>query len=351
MQSTASTAVRRRSVGGRRRADATGATSIIDVVGAEQPLGIDRAEREGHPARDRQDHPGRERAPGRGARSARRRRRAGPARQPPSAAAPAQPATTLPGSRLGHRQPRERHPLRARDLASSTRRCRSSSTRCMAGAKRQVLIEATVAEVQLRNEYQRGIEWQRLQSSGISIGQPGSTPTTSATPGFTPARASVRGFVSSGGSFTADAASCWSSSATCKRALQPEAVGAQQPDGDPARHARHHLLHDHALDAADHLRRRRRRHDVRPGFVHHHAERRRRGIHDGGAAADQRDRLRWCSTCGRPSGGGSTRDAIRTRRCRRADRRRSQRHPGFRDARVRLDPAPAERPDRRARRA
>jgi general secretion pathway protein D len=36
----------------------------------------------------------------------------------------------------------------------------------MAGAKRQVLIEATVAEVQLRNEYQRGIDWQRIASSG-----------------------------------------------------------------------------------------------------------------------------------------------------------------------------------------
>ena len=36
----------------------------------------------------------------------------------------------------------------------------------MAGAKRQVLIEATVAEVQLRNDYQRGISWERLATSG-----------------------------------------------------------------------------------------------------------------------------------------------------------------------------------------
>lgn len=44
----------------------------------------------------------------------------------------------------------------------------------LAGAKRQVLIEATVAEVQLRNEYQRGIEWQRLRSgmTGIEIRSP-----------------------------------------------------------------------------------------------------------------------------------------------------------------------------------
>jgi general secretion pathway protein D len=37
----------------------------------------------------------------------------------------------------------------------------------MAGAKRQVLIEATVAEVQLRNEYQRGIEWSKLRPAGV----------------------------------------------------------------------------------------------------------------------------------------------------------------------------------------
>ena len=45
----------------------------------------------------------------------------------------------------------------------------------MAGAKRQVLIEATVAEVQLRNEYQRGIEWSKLRpagTGGISFQQP-----------------------------------------------------------------------------------------------------------------------------------------------------------------------------------
>ena len=34
----------------------------------------------------------------------------------------------------------------------------------LAGAKRQVLIEATVAEVQLSNQYQRGIDWPRLRS-------------------------------------------------------------------------------------------------------------------------------------------------------------------------------------------
>jgi general secretion pathway protein D len=72
----------------------------------------------------------------------------------------------------------------------------------LVGAKRQVLIEATVAEVQLRNEYQRGISWQSLRSSGISISQPPVTPTTAATPGFNPTPFFIR-FVSSGGGFNA----------------------------------------------------------------------------------------------------------------------------------------------------
>jgi general secretion pathway protein D len=56
----------------------------------------------------------------------------------------------------------------------------------LAGAKRQVLIEATVAEVQLRSEYQRGIEWSRLRSgvTGFTLIQPPIPPTTSLTPGF-----------------------------------------------------------------------------------------------------------------------------------------------------------------------
>jgi MSHA biogenesis protein MshL len=56
----------------------------------------------------------------------------------------------------------------------------------LVGAKRQVLIEATVAEVQLRNEYQRGIEWTRLRSgqTGLELRQPQIAPLTAATPGF-----------------------------------------------------------------------------------------------------------------------------------------------------------------------
>jgi len=42
----------------------------------------------------------------------------------------------------------------------------------MTNAKRQVLIEATLAEVQLNNEYQRGIDWQRLRTNAASAGVP-----------------------------------------------------------------------------------------------------------------------------------------------------------------------------------
>ena len=42
----------------------------------------------------------------------------------------------------------------------------------MTNAKRQVLIEATVAEVQLNNEYQRGIDWQRLRTNATQTGVP-----------------------------------------------------------------------------------------------------------------------------------------------------------------------------------
>ena len=73
----------------------------------------------------------------------------------------------------------------------------------LSGAKRQVLIEATVAEVQLRNEYQRGIEWQKLRpgASGLELRAPGTPPTTSATPGFNP-NPFLIGFVSRSGNFS-----------------------------------------------------------------------------------------------------------------------------------------------------
>jgi MSHA biogenesis protein MshL len=42
----------------------------------------------------------------------------------------------------------------------------------MTNARRQVLIECTVAEVQLNNEYQRGIDWQRLRTGAAQAGVP-----------------------------------------------------------------------------------------------------------------------------------------------------------------------------------
>jgi MSHA biogenesis protein MshL len=56
----------------------------------------------------------------------------------------------------------------------------------LAGAKRQVLIEATIAEVQLNNQYQRGIDWQRLRGlSGFGFNMAsGATPATVNTNAF-----------------------------------------------------------------------------------------------------------------------------------------------------------------------
>src|SRR6266581_1148373 len=75
----------------------------------------------------------------------------------------------------------------------------------MANAKRQVLIEATIAEVQLSNQYQQGIDWSALRTRGlttvsgnqissgnvtttptfppgVAVAAPGSLPSTSAIP-------------------------------------------------------------------------------------------------------------------------------------------------------------------------
>jgi len=42
----------------------------------------------------------------------------------------------------------------------------------LANSRRQVLIEATVAEVRLSSQYQRGIDWQRLRSGAATVGVP-----------------------------------------------------------------------------------------------------------------------------------------------------------------------------------
>jgi general secretion pathway protein D len=42
----------------------------------------------------------------------------------------------------------------------------------LSNVRRQVLVEATVAEVQLSKEYQRGIDWQRLRTNATTTGRP-----------------------------------------------------------------------------------------------------------------------------------------------------------------------------------
>jgi MSHA type pilus biogenesis protein MshL len=55
----------------------------------------------------------------------------------------------------------------------------------LVNAKRQVLIEATIAEVQLNNQYQQGIEWSRFisGSAGFSASQTSNTPAGAAAAG------------------------------------------------------------------------------------------------------------------------------------------------------------------------
>ena len=63
---------------------------------------------------------------------------------------------------------RESGVLYVRATAKQHERVQEFLDQVLAGAKRQVLIEATVAEVQLRNEYQRGISWDRVRAAGQS---------------------------------------------------------------------------------------------------------------------------------------------------------------------------------------
>jgi MSHA type pilus biogenesis protein MshL len=58
----------------------------------------------------------------------------------------------------------------------------------LANAKRQVLIEATIAEVQLNNQYQQGIDWSALRTRGLTTmsGNQISSGNVSTTPQFPP---------------------------------------------------------------------------------------------------------------------------------------------------------------------
>jgi general secretion pathway protein D len=123
--------------------------------------------------------------------------------QPPIAGA-ASPSPTPPSATYQEAASvianRESGVLYVRATAKQHERVQEFLDQVLVGAKRQVLIEATVAEVQLRNEYQRGIEWARLRQtgqSGVSAQMPSIPPVTQATPGFNTSPFFI-GFVSVG---------------------------------------------------------------------------------------------------------------------------------------------------------
>ena len=96
---------------------------------------------------------------------------------PATAAPAAKPAATAPaapssggGSVIGNR---ESGILFVRATARQHERIQSFLDSVLSNVRRQVLIEATVAEVQLNNEYQRGIDWQRLRTGATVTGRPG----------------------------------------------------------------------------------------------------------------------------------------------------------------------------------
>ncbi|MBI1942490.1 MAG: type II and III secretion system protein [Betaproteobacteria bacterium] len=97
---------------------------------------------------------------------------AGAAGAQPGAAAQAQPTVGFQeaASVIGNR---ESGVLFVRATSRQHEKVQEFLDQVMANVKRQVLIEATIAEVQLNNEYQRGIDWSRVRrgASGISLTQ------------------------------------------------------------------------------------------------------------------------------------------------------------------------------------
>jgi MSHA type pilus biogenesis protein MshL len=99
-------------------------------------------------------------------------------RDAPGAAAPAQapagqqPAGAAAQDTAGVIGNRESGVLFVRASARQHDRVREFLDSVLANVRRQVLIEATIAEVQLNNEYQRGIDWQRLRTDATTTGRP-----------------------------------------------------------------------------------------------------------------------------------------------------------------------------------
>jgi MSHA biogenesis protein MshL len=98
-------------------------------------------------------------------------------RDAPGAAAPApaaqQPAGAAAQDAAGVIGNRESGVLFVRATARQHERIREFIDSVLATVRRQVLIEATIAEVQLNNEYQQGIDWQRLRTGATATGRPG----------------------------------------------------------------------------------------------------------------------------------------------------------------------------------
>ena len=99
---------------------------------------------------------------------------AAPPAAPPGQAAPttqALPAAATPGFREAASviANRESGILFVRATLKQQEKVQEFLDQVLASARRQVLIEATVAEVQLNNEYQRGIDWTRVRTGNTGL--------------------------------------------------------------------------------------------------------------------------------------------------------------------------------------
>jgi len=100
-----------------------------------------------------------------------------PGATPPAASAPPPSAAASPGTTFREAASVIANPetglLNIRATSRQHEKVQEFVDHVMNNAKRQVLIEATVVEVQLNNQYQRGIDWQRVRSDASAIGVPG----------------------------------------------------------------------------------------------------------------------------------------------------------------------------------
>jgi general secretion pathway protein D len=101
-----------------------------------------------------------------------------PAAPPTSATPAAQPQAAAAQSSATYREAaavignRESGVLFIRATARQHEKIQEFLDSVLSNVRRQVLIEATIAEVQLNNEYQQGIDWQRLRTGATTVGRP-----------------------------------------------------------------------------------------------------------------------------------------------------------------------------------